>query len=220
VSTEDKCASLREKLMEDHARKIAFFLGKCESPIEQLLLLGLLSPEREDSSIPRPDFLPEWWQCTGDDGTEYVDGGSLFELLYGAGWCSAGHDAGIQKSRGILTGERYGRDMQALFIQPELSLDGRSVRLDFAIIGEGFRIALEADGHDFHERTKAQALKDRSKDRALQRHGWVVMRFTGSEIHADAIACAKAVAEQMAVMELRLRLAETIEYRKQRLELE
>lgn len=71
-------------------------------------------------------------------------------------------------------------------------------RLDFAVVSEGVRIAIECDGHDFHERTKEQAAHDRRRDRALTAAGWIVMRFTGSEIHADADSCAREVARMIA----------------------
>jgi very-short-patch-repair endonuclease len=51
-------------------------------------------------------------------------------------------------------------------------------------------LAIECDGHEFHERTKAQAARDRRKDRLFQAHGVPLFRFTGSEIWADADACA------------------------------
>ena len=54
-------------------------------------------------------------------------------------------------------------------------------------------IIVECDGHDFHERTKAQAEKDRKRDRRMQAHGTKVFRFTGSEIHRDAFRCAGEV---------------------------
>jgi very-short-patch-repair endonuclease len=53
-------------------------------------------------------------------------------------------------------------------------------------------IAVECDGHDFHERTKQQAAYDRARDRELLiRRGLVTVRFTGSEIHRDANQCAR-----------------------------
>lgn len=52
-------------------------------------------------------------------------------------------------------------------------------------------LVVECDGHEFHERTKEQASRDKSRDRHLLMEGWPVMRFTGSEIHADARACAR-----------------------------
>ena len=66
-------------------------------------------------------------------------------------------------------------------------------RLDFAVLGEGIKIAVECDGHDFHERTKEQAAHDRKRDRFLASHGWTVMRFTGSEIYRDAASCAREI---------------------------
>lgn len=52
---------------------------------------------------------------------------------------------------------------------------------------------IECDGHDFHDRTKEQARKDRSRDRDLLRLGYKVIRFTGSEIYRDARKCAAEV---------------------------
>ena len=57
------------------------------------------------------------------------------------------------------------------------------------------RVVVECDGHDFHERTKAQAAHDRSRDRYMQTRGLPVLRFTGSEIHADPFKCAAQIYE-------------------------
>lgn len=45
---------------------------------------------------------------------------------------------------------------------------------------------IECDGHDFHERTKEQAERDRSRDRRVQELGWRIYRFTGSELYRNA----------------------------------
>jgi very-short-patch-repair endonuclease len=50
-------------------------------------------------------------------------------------------------------------------------------------------VIVECDGHDFHERTKEQARKDRARDRFFILRGWTVLRFTGSEIVADPARC-------------------------------
>lgn len=73
-------------------------------------------------------------------------------------------------------------------------------RVDFLVSvqdthGEIQQMVVECDGHDFHERTKEQARKDRSRDRRLQELGYVVYRFTGSELYADPIKCALSVYE-------------------------
>jgi very-short-patch-repair endonuclease len=44
---------------------------------------------------------------------------------------------------------------------------------------------IELDGHDFHEKTKEQVKKDKEKDRFLTSEGYVVVRFTGSEIYNE-----------------------------------
>ena len=48
-----------------------------------------------------------------------------------------------------------------------------------------YEVAVELDGHDFHEKTKKQAEKDKRRDRVLQSHGYLVARFTGSEVYND-----------------------------------
>lgn len=52
---------------------------------------------------------------------------------------------------------------------------------------------VECDGHDNHERTKEQAKRDKSRDRFMQSLGYMVFRFTGSEIWEDPYKCAKEV---------------------------
>ena len=78
----------------------------------------------------------------------------------------------------------------ALYLQYPLILDARAVRLDFAIILGKKRLAIETDGHDFHEKTKQQAASDKSRDRLLTAAGWKLLRFAGSEVYADAGKCA------------------------------
>lgn len=66
-----------------------------------------------------------------------------------------------------------------------------SRRVDFCVEQEGCpKIVVECDGHDFHERTKAQAASDKRRDRELALAGCTVVRFTGSEIYRDPFACA------------------------------
>lgn len=57
------------------------------------------------------------------------------------------------------------------------------------------QIAVECDGHNFHEKTKEQARKDKARDRSLLMGGVAVARFTGSEIFADATSCAVEATE-------------------------
>jgi len=56
---------------------------------------------------------------------------------------------------------------------------------------------VECDGHDFHERTKAQARHDKARDRFFQSKGYKVLRFTGSEIYASPMDCAEEILLQL-----------------------
>lgn len=56
-------------------------------------------------------------------------------------------------------------------------------------------VVVECDGHDFHERTPQQAAHDKQRDRFMAARGWVVIRFTGGEIHKDVSRCAWDVSD-------------------------
>lgn len=59
--------------------------------------------------------------------------------------------------------------------------------------GAPLSVVVECDGHDFHERTKEQAVHDKQRDRYFQALGLVVLRFTGSEIFKSAADCSREV---------------------------
>lgn len=83
-----------------------------------------------------------------------------------------------------------------LFPQFEVTFS-KSYRADFLLVVNNSdesklkKMIVECDGHEFHERTKEQAARDKGRDREFTTAGYTVMRFTGSEITRDAIACAK-----------------------------
>jgi very-short-patch-repair endonuclease len=84
-----------------------------------------------------------------------------------------------------------------IFVSPQFKFG--SYRLDLALFGQDFsgnefRFAIECDGHEFHK-TKDQMKRDRKRARFLQLWGWHIIRFTGSEIFADADGCAEEVGE-------------------------
>lgn len=79
-------------------------------------------------------------------------------------------------------------------------------RVDFVIYYPDFvnrdvrtltRLLIECDGHAYHERTKEQAKRDRSRDRIAQYEGFPIFRFTGSEIWNDPYECADEVLQFM-----------------------
>lgn len=95
------------------------------------------------------------------------------------------------------------QDPLTMIVLPQAQLEGW--RVDFLIrVMDLGRVSgrpqwrcliVECDGHDFHERTKEQAAKDRSRDRDWQIKGFGVLRFTGSELHRDPLKCAREVSD-------------------------
>lgn len=97
----------------------------------------------------------------------------------------------VQLGEAMVRARCAGRLAAKFVAQHNVSAGGTQYRLDFAFVEE--RVAIECDGHDFHERTKEQARHDRQRDRALVAEGWRVLRFTGSEIHRSPDGCAAEV---------------------------
>lgn len=103
-------------------------------------------------------------------------------------------------NRSCVAGAEDG-DYCALFIEPQAQIG--NYRVDFLILAIDWRLypkpqvwrklVVECDGHDFHERTKEQAAKDRSRDRDLILKGFDVFRFTGSELWRDPWKAAQQV---------------------------
>lgn len=80
-----------------------------------------------------------------------------------------------------------------IYVESQVEFD--NYRVDFLVSffgiedGEEYQLVVEVDGHDFHEKTKEQAERDKKRDRYFTVHGTPVMRFTGREIFRDAHAC-------------------------------
>lgn len=54
-------------------------------------------------------------------------------------------------------------------------------------------VVVEVDGHDFHEKTKSQASKDKKRDRFFASEGIHVLHFSGSDVFRSAGDCANEV---------------------------
>lgn len=140
----------------------------CESPIEQLMLIALLYMEAPLYEVP-PDI--GWTRPRATD--EQYEAGR-----FDRDWANGG-----------------------VVIHPQHQIG--SYRVDFLIVakftatGRHHKIVVECDGHDYHERTKEQAQRDKSPDRALQADGYQVFRFTGSEIWRDPDRCAKEIQDHL-----------------------
>lgn len=72
-------------------------------------------------------------------------------------------------------------------------------------------IVIECDGKDFHDNRVEDLQRDRVRDRVLQTSGLPVLRFTGSEIFRNPIACIEQIEEwfRVAAHEMALEAAKT-----------
>lgn len=89
---------------------------------------------------------------------------------------------------------------QYLMIQPQAVIG--EYRVDFLCSVVDVRgvimsecIVVECDGHEWHEKTKEQAARDKARDRVLQMSVGKVVHFTGSELFRSPGACAHEVLE-------------------------
>lgn len=77
--------------------------------------------------------------------------------------------------------------------QSEIKCCKKTYRVDFLVSamvnGKEKKAVIECDGHEFHEKTKEQANRDRQRERDLTKNGYTVVRFTGSEIYNDIHRC-------------------------------
>lgn len=81
--------------------------------------------------------------------------------------------------------------------QEVIEADDKKYRVDFFVAvkrnGRFYGFIIECDGHEFHEKTKEQARKDKKRDRDLLSLGHQVIRFTGSEIVENPFSCAREI---------------------------
>lgn len=163
MSTKDKIGEAINEWHRQQDECLQHALRWCESPIEQLFLMALLTNgwSLDLSSEPH-----------------------LSEMDVEA----AVNDLGINHGWRFIHGEPG-----VIVAQAGVRIEERDYRIDFAMLVGDERFAIELDGHDFHERTKEQARRDKSRDRALVKDGWKVVRFTGSEVFADATDVAEQV---------------------------
>lgn len=85
-----------------------------------------------------------------------------------------------------------------LHVQPKIHIGEDTFKVDF-LLAPVMRehdtrfpnLIIECDGHDYHEKTKEQAKRDKRRDRKLQSAGYRIMRFTGSEIYSSPHKCVR-----------------------------
>lgn len=116
-----------------------------------------------------------------------LSGSGLFMHEVGGGWCDIRSTDGVEY-RVVPQHEVYEEDDETEDFSPFARVDFR-----FFEPGKAYSLAIEIDGHEFHEKTKEQVAKDKARERRLVRSGHYVVRFAGSEVFADPVACWKEV---------------------------
>ncbi len=83
-----------------------------------------------------------------------------------------------------------------LYPQKEVNVGNKKYYLDFCFIAEDcgyesdYKLAIECDGHDFHEKTKEQVIRDNERTLDLKMAGYDLLRFSGSQIYNEPFKCA------------------------------
>ena len=149
-----------------------------------------------DDPEPEPDELLELFPPESDTGpgVRKTCGESAIETKMREAFLQSRYFEPVKASSPLLVGH----GPVGLLLR-ELPVLGGKFRLDFAIIDAATDtfVAVECDGHEFHERTKEQAQHDKARDRALTADGWRVLRFTGSEVWADPQARVREIVSML-----------------------
>lgn len=92
--------------------------------------------------------------------------------------------------------------------QTEIECDEKTYRADFTIeydeicnnnLDENFKLDIECDGYEFHQKTKEQVRKDNEREYNLKTSGWDILRFSGSQIYNEPTKCAKDILKYIAL---------------------
>ena len=101
----------------------------------------------------------------------------------------------------IIKAEELLLDIVGIIPQSYIKCGDKTYKADFEIsvwdkkTQEGKYFVIECDGHNFHEKTKEQARRDKERERDLIKLGKIVIRFSGSEIYKKADECAREVCD-------------------------
>lgn len=158
-----------KKILADAGRRAteeAFYhidRSTCESEIERLMIAAFYSEQISPTRWPQP-FV----------------------------FATAGHRTYEDMAATAKATLAYGHQNIEMVVIPQTIID--PYRADFICFGLDVRqqvgaLAVECDGHAFHEKTKEQAQRDKFRDRCFISNDIPVMRFTGSEIWRDATDC-------------------------------
>lgn len=155
----------------DMLQRVSNLVSRMESPIEKMFIIALHAVAVIEESL-NVDYI-----LSSCDDTPFVGSqGSRLQIV----------------PQFQINGFRVDFKLRHESIEPDY--ENETTRNGITLPGwKKFQkeVLVECDGHDFHERTKEQARRDRQRDRKLQSAGYRVLRFTGSEVWADPAKCAR-----------------------------
>jgi len=163
-------SSIISVLFQDIKSKLDFSLKYTESPIERLMMLSLITYAVNDL-------------CDID----------IFDNKYNS-WFDFYRSIPCEYRTVKIKPQAVLGEFKVDFL---IEYDQTSADDKNELISESSKLIVECDGHDFHDRTSEQAKKDRQRDRWLQRMGYPVYRFTGSEINKDVFECTDHIFEHL-----------------------
>lgn len=152
--------------------------NQCESPIEELMFLALWGTGLQDSNV---FFRSSRW---------------LEDEIRGVGRMDESHFV-IKPQAAI---DMYRVDFLIEYKHFEMLTSQGNERSFRSRCVSTSSMVVECDGHDFHEKTKDQAARDKTRDRELSKLGYKVFHYTGSEIWNDAYRCAKEALDELMTM--------------------
>lgn len=163
-------AVVLEAMMKSAERRIRHAMalmrgpGGCESPIEAELFGALYLQEGQSIAGDALQIVP----CGTERWENVVAGLS---------------HAAVDSRRGL-------RPIAALF--PQMIIGPYRADMVLLISMGASSVAglvIECDGHDYHLSSREKVSQDRARDREMQAMGFVVLRFTGSDIRRDVMGC-------------------------------
>lgn len=93
-----------------------------------------------------------------------------------------------------------------LFPQEKVQIDNKTYYADFMfkadeyltklILGKeirnyNYKLIIECDGYEFHQKTRQQVQKDNEREYDLKMAGYEILRFSGSQIYNEPLKCAE-----------------------------
>lgn len=86
--------------------------------------------------------------------------------------------------------------------QVEININEKKYYADFEVeydelinnhLKKDFKLIIECDGYEFHQKTKKQVEYDNKREYELKMNNYQILRFSGSEIYNDPFECVERI---------------------------